>query len=461
MNEIDKLLFKAKQHRNQEPLITMKELRSLVDQNVVDYDTTTQKSFIKRKKNMVLSLSALLSTITAAILSFYPANYNSELPVSETFTAREISSLSSDKSSEYNESAELYTQLNTSDKSVKTVLKSEREQFSAVNSINALNMIELTPEQFNKIVPGTFYSDGFLCTFGFDNFINTSDDIKHYDTLPINLGYPELKGRMIDKNYYNPELFTDNNRPFVQSNNKTYPTNYKFAYGSPTGYLAKAVVSDTHKIIFMGLNHYSPLYYHQPTKEIEEIKLLIDKHRLSTDFNEVFSLNGQINAKILECTIPVRVKLPEASNYFVFWFVPNEEFLSLIPQNDADDIRKELKIKEALTNRFISNEEACQNAPAKSYLNVCGANYKAIQSATMNSINNESITLEINSVEQTEVEINIANIAGKSLCTTYKSKLSKGSNTLTIPSHINGEQLIIVSITSSKGDAIILKYTGQ
>jgi hypothetical protein len=90
-------------------------------------------------------------------------------------------------------------------------------------------------------------------------------------------------------------------------------------------------------------------------------KLYVAKYK-NNDTNEymrIWSRQKLLDNYLFINLVPVQMEIYPGTN-FIFWFYPNEEFLSAIPERYSVNLRKELEVKKLLEAGTLDISDACK-----------------------------------------------------------------------------------------------------
>jgi hypothetical protein len=71
----------------------------------------------------------------------------------------------------------------------------------------------------------------------------------------------------------------------------------------------------------------------------------------------------ELSNKLFQILVPVQMEILPGTHY-IFWFYPNEEFLSALPERYSVNLRKELEVKRLLESGALDISDACKGLDA-------------------------------------------------------------------------------------------------
>jgi hypothetical protein len=187
--------------------------------------------------------------------------------------------------------------------------------------------------------------------------------------------------------------------------------------------------------------NYNPIQ-HKYRLVISKSPLLADKeNKYNLDYSEL---------------LPVTINFSENKliNKIIFWFVPNEEFISKLPIRYQEEIRKEVDVLNSINNGNMPSEEACSKIKDSSFFDVCRINSGAItiENISPNPIYDRT-TLTFSLKEKREISISLHDINGNFIGSFVDSKIYRtGEHDIPITFKNQSDGIYLIAIKSSKGE---------
>jgi hypothetical protein len=321
--------------------------------------------------------------------------------------------------------------------------------------IQGLNYIELTLDEFQKLVP--FEISG-------DQEIHIMDERIITDTAT----FSSLKLDKIG--------FTKNDLPFIVGKKEKFiGTSYlgadyinlskSISNYSRTSFIAYQLFeNNTFESVFsIGL---SPILINSKDSLYSKFCRLYSSigasFKQANNTDEKQTLNKEfirVKNDLLSKFIPVKLKFNDQS-YFIFWFDPNEEFLSKLPIEIADNLREELLIRDRIQSGKMPYYEACKSfIDEVSYLNLCKVESGGISTAEYYYEPNQGkLVIEIKSDGQRQLSLGIYNIEGRlmEICDN-NINVFQGITKLDIPVKSVSRGVFFVSLRSDESEVLTFR----
>ncbi|MBM2814357.1 MAG: hypothetical protein HW421_1119 [Ignavibacteria bacterium] len=188
--------------------------------------------------------------------------------------------------------------------------------------------------------------------------------------------------------------------------------------------------------------------------------------------SELMDSSGNNSDLITKRLVPVYVRLgdkieKENTKYtdIIFWFVPTDDFLNIIPEKISRQIRTELDIIERLENGTIDQTEACQALKGhESYFDICRMDSKVIEDVSImpNPISGGAANLKFTLAKNSKLAINLYDISGNLVQKISSAEFSKGENTTPIELKSDVSQgIYLLSIEDEAGNHVVKRIVVQ
>lgn len=187
---------------------------------------------------------------------------------------------------------------------------------------------------------------------------------------------------------------------------------------------------------------------------------------LNFDYKDLFVYNGGKFLSKSGKLVPVKILLGDtnrtnkdnfAYSEITFWFVPNKEFVDLLPARYQEIMSKELGILEEIESGCKDPKYACQELQSNdSYLDICQLTSSNIRSAVIYPIPAfDHINLKIDLAQESNIKVNLYQTSGQFIKTLSNTRLKSGSQELSFELEHLQEGLYIVGIMDDNGSQVL------
>ena len=281
-------------------------------------------------------------------------------------------------------------------------------------NIKGLTVFELTDEEFEKLVPNSRINDTTFCIY--QEYLAASKE--DFDRFKLNeSGYNEsdLPLAFITESTINTYRFRSDFKKIKIYNTADYMKKLYVAYSTSSDILhpghsmyniGKSVLLDSSNIPFF-------IEYAKFSRNLSKNIYYAYKAKDTTEVNRIHIKTREYDNKMFESLIPVKMKVTPNQN-MIFWFYPNEEFLSSMPKRYSDDLRHELEIKKKFEAKEITLAEACKGLETQeSVFGLCRLSEGAIKFDNLYPNPDEQLTKLIFILSQNRnVSISLFNVNG-------------------------------------------------
>jgi hypothetical protein len=252
-----------------------------------------------------------------------------------------------------------------------TSKKSEKYLESLPWNIEGLTVLKLSDEEFEKLVPNSRHDDTTF--FIYEEKLLTEDRnlklyqnteyYKHSDLqtlkytehdLPL-IGFKKLKEQRYRKNYDTEisiyELEKYKKTLYVAHSTSTELGSIFASYTST----APILLDKTNDPFILNYVEFGRSF----SKKISDAR----KEKDSVKSYNLHKKSKELSNKLFQILVPVQMEILPGTHY-IFWFYPNEEFLSALPERYSVNLRKELEVKRLLESGALDISDACKGLDA-------------------------------------------------------------------------------------------------
>ncbi len=484
MKTLEDLVIKAKTYSNELPLVSVDELRSKIEAGTGS--SGNQQTFNKKRRKLIMiSISAAIVSIIGSLIMTHhgsdvsaPAGYDS--PKTVIVSQDSENSVDRNSSSDNTAPTDRMGSSNPGDQA-NTGKEKQSSKYSAFfnryskETIEKLNILDLTGEELNAIVPGFEYGDSSF-TFVEERYVSNPRYFKL--TRMDSLGYDisRLPCILVETMSYNGLENTTYGEPLYNGR--------KLSEYDRTLYVGYSFVTDEDKIGITDINDFSPLFYFSDDPYLKEFgKFIKDKYdfimslplekdghtyKLSDEngkpykpaMDSLWALSRRYKNDVINRLIPVKVSLKSLNEYILLWFVPNEEFVSRLPLRYRKQVQNEVEIMRKLEKEIISFNEACTGlSEQESLFGICRSRSGAIESVTVTGDSkSEGPVLKLKLTESRNLLITVHTIDGVMTGKIAETNYPAGESVISLGNDSSRGSLLLISVRSGKGEHVVVKY---
>lgn len=484
MKDIDNLLNKAKKINHNQPLIDLEELRSSA---LLEYDNAANAQKFRRK--VMLYISAFVVAISSLLI--ITDNNNDEIHVvkketSHQNTSRVIqtkqNSINSIKSAKKQKTDDFFSDKKAVIGVDKLSLKGSdtliNERIITINGelIKKSKETKLRDKSTDKYLPIENNNDKRIEAI--KTLVPDAEELQDLGFTRFDFGFQYIIDYYIEKELLDSNLL-------AKLTNHGYDTSQKEIYvrarngairDSESMFLDNKFNNEYMKVTPIIRTDFSQsmtsqVFSHSPLLNYLNIPIIKEFRELTQNYignddeqtrkNKENRLDQVLNELMTKYLIPVRLDTTNNNEITIFWFYPNEEFLSKLSKEKSDVIRKEYNLIHSGVIEDIGYQSACAGLNnSESYYDLCRKFSGAIQSSENYpnpAQNNIKLRLKLN--EDRKLTISIGNLNGAIVKEIEKSKLyNKGDIELNINISDLSPGVYMIIIDSERSEQAISRF---
>ncbi|MGA2297570.1 MAG: T9SS type A sorting domain-containing protein [FCB group bacterium] len=475
--ELEYIIKQAQKPDTKVPLLTKEELKNIVDDSIAKKQIPN-----KIKRRIIMSGFSALIIAGALFLSLHSSKDNVNQKDNKQETKQNVTEKKSDNRGEikqtpvmlqdvpkYSTSTLTNTETNSNqDVIIRMVpdsvpqIKKDVKNYMEPIKVNGIKFLELTDEEFEKVVPNTKLND---TTFAIYQEIYLDDKQRFKIWRLDTLGYKIEEMPILVKRYVKITPHIIGLSIFLPYKNwknsdysRTINVGYSFVNNKYDGYISLISLGSCPLFHFSNNNLYREFdeFDRQISKKIWETY----QNKDTVERNRLHQKMFEYNQKLFSNLIPIKRNIPRfGKGYCILWFVPNEEFLAALPERYSVPLRKELEIKEKFEKQLIQLDEACKGlSEQETYFDICKTQSGAIESITAIPNKAESnIQVDIILKDSRKLYISLYDLTGKLVkkFESYALVAGKQSLNLNIGNIQNG--IFLLSVQSDKSEVVVQK----
>lgn len=323
--------------------------------------------------------------------------------------------------------------------------------------INGINMLELTIDEFEKIVPNFKLNDTTFL-FWTEEILHDKEFFKslRFDTLGYKLSEMPivLKKCAVDHNddnwwgFYFSEHFKSNER---------YSKTLYVAYHKIINNELRITSFSKSPLLKEKGGLYTELYNIEANWSMKIYEL--NKAGKKDSIDKFFENMRFEENKLLSKLIPVHIKYME-NKEAIFWFIPNEEFLKSLPERYSQMVRNELFINDNIENHEVPPELACKGFPnAESIYDICRLSSGSVKILDIfPNPAKEFTTCKFLLTEPRVLKITLHDIEGKLIKEYKNTSYPAGENEYKLDLTSLKKGFYMLALTTDKGEQVVKRF---
>ncbi|MFP4529532.1 MAG: T9SS type A sorting domain-containing protein [Candidatus Kapaibacterium sp.] len=322
-------------------------------------------------------------------------------------------------------------------------------------NIEGLNMLEMSVEEFERIVPGFRQMDDIYIAYE-EVYTNESG----YERLGLDkYGYPRKFPLLVKRyNSFEPERIRFN---LIQQYEGWDSSDYSrtlypiVVFNGKNGH--QIYMENESPLFRYGNELFKEFYEFNINQSMERWRLREANDTAGLEKNERY--RTELQRLVYSRLIPVKMPRNEDSE-FIFFFVPNEEFLAKVPERYRDQLRREIAIMNDIQINGQPAYEACKGfTEEQSYLDVCRQQSGALQRLSVfpnPAISSGKCTYLLS--EERSVSLSIHDVNGSHLITVINNQVqSIGEQELILDLSDLENGIYLLAISTNRGEQVVTR----
>lgn len=469
MKNYNELIKKARALKLEKKLLTENDIR-----NIVDNFPTGKINIFKTLKWRIIMTSSIIAILAGLFLLINNTDPGSKQAVSSSMEKKEKAasekgnSASSSKVTNTLNNKELALAIRVDDdkKTIKTVFKqsnSPSKQASAVPDIlpwnlKGIKVLELTDAEFEKLVPNSRVNDTTFIVFE-EYYINNEAAFNRRKMKDKGFNLNDLPMCNLTHGVISPSIWKFKIEPGVFYKASEHLRTIYIAYSttSVSWNPDRGMLQSTKPYLLDNSNNPILTEYVKFNRLYPELAYKANKSNDPNERNRIEIEYKKHQNALFSQLIPVRIQiLPKQS--MIFWFYPNEEFLSALPERYSSSLRKELELKSKLERGEIEPSDACKGLQsAESVFGICNLSDGAIKFENLYPNPESSLSkLQFSLLEERNLEINIFNMEAGLVQSIIKEKhFNIGTHTIELTLDKLPPGVYFVVLSTNKNERIV------
>ncbi len=485
MKDIDILLNKAKKINHNQPLIDLEELRSSA---LLENENAENAQKFRRK--YMLYISALVVAISSLLVITNSDNNEINSKKKEVISQKSISKdvkvkekkKATVNSAKIQKEDDFYSDKKAEIGLYKLSLKGSdtliNENIITINGelIKKSKETKVLDKNTNKYLPIENNNDKRIEAI--KTLVPNFKELQDLGFRNLDFGYQYIIDYYIEKELLDSNLSAKlTNHGYDTSKSEIYVRARNGAVGDTESmfldnkfddeYLKVTPIirTDFTKSMTSQVFSHSPLLKYIDIPIIKEFRELTQNFRVNDDEQtrkyKENRLDQVLNELMTKYLIPVRLDTTNNNEITIFWFYPNEEFLSKLSKEKSDAIRKEYNLIHSGVIEDMGYQSACAGlSNSESYYDLCRKFSGAIQSSENypNPAQN-NIKLKLKLTEDRKLTISIGNLNGTIVKEVEQSKMySKGDVELNLNISDLSPGVYMIVINTEKSEQAISRF---
>jgi hypothetical protein len=242
-------------------------------------------------------------------------------------------------------------------------------------TISGLKILELTDEEWEKLVPDMKLNDS---TYAFyDEFIFSNE--KMFNILRLDtLGYQKENLPFLVKRYSEIHQKYSSNYKYLKCDDRHIKDYSKTQYLAYIGFGKDNYANEwgfSYSPILKYSNNQFYKDYYDFIRNYGNLNYL--NHNSTFENNKLQAQKREFEKRLINTLIPVKRII--FGRTYLYWFVPNNEFIDALPPQYRDELKNELMIYHRIIEGSVPPEAACKGIENDSYFEVCRMTSGAIK----------------------------------------------------------------------------------
>jgi hypothetical protein len=322
-------------------------------------------------------------------------------------------------------------------------------------TISGIKTLELTEKEWENLVPNMKIND---TTFAFyDEYILSGE--KLFNSLKLDtLGYKKENLPFLVRRYSEIHQGKVVNSKYLRCDDRQIKDYSRTQYIAYIGF-----GKDSYSNIWGFSN--SPILKYSNNRFYNEYYDFIRAYGNSVSLSHYDSIENsklrnqkrEFEKKLINTLIPVKRLI--FGRTFLFWFVPNNEFISSLPEQYREDLKNELTIYHRIIEGSIPAEAACKGIENDSYFEVCRINSGAIRNLDLNpNPANISTTCKFELMEPRRITISLHSLDGRYVKEIYSQVFNNlGEKTFSIDLSSLPKSIYLLAVSSEQAEQVVKK----
>ncbi|MFH1052730.1 MAG: T9SS type A sorting domain-containing protein [bacterium] len=451
MRNIDKILQNANKLKINKELLSEEEIRRIVN-NIPDnrpkFVKLIRKIIIMTVPIFIVFIGLFLSGIEHSTNQMEKANpqiqKNNQIIPSREFNDSKSESIDerfdkmnkriSNEEKETEKSKKVQVEFKIVSDTTKNAGKENKALESLPWKIEGMTILELSYEEFEKLVPNSRYDDTTFYVYTehlvsnekYFQIFTDKDNVTITDSLANKFKTSDLPLLFLKKTTLRPSIWRHGNEVASITKLNEYKKTLYVAYSTTDHIMGKghAMYNTSEPLLLDNSKDSFMIEYVDFNRNLSKNLYNAKKEQDTTKYLQLHQKSKVMTNTLFQNLVPVKMEIYLGTN-FIFWFYPNEEFLSAIPERYSENLKKELEIKRLVESGVLDIEEACKGLDSEgSIFGLCRMMNGAIKFDNLFPNPDRELTkLSFTLTEDRKLNIRIYDLNGKVIEELVNNKL--------------------------------------